>query len=86
MTLRFICGWKGPVNFCCVMKGCVRACCGDHRSSGLMLSSPCTKSMNASRFAISVLVSFQFFFQSRFTYLAQSRSASSPSSALGSCG
>lgn len=45
------------MNFCCVMKGCVRACCGVHRSSGLMLRRPWTKSIKASRLAISVTLS-----------------------------
>lgn len=53
LDLRFIGGTKGPVNFCWVINGCNFACCGDHRSNGLMLRSPRTKSMNATRLFIS---------------------------------
>jgi hypothetical protein len=53
LDLRFIGGTKGPVNFCWVMKGCNFACWGDHRSSGLILSSPRTKSIKATRLFIS---------------------------------
>lgn len=60
LDLRFMGGMKLPVNFCCVMKGCSLACCGDHRSSGLMLSNPLTKSMNASRLLISIVKSVRY--------------------------
>lgn len=54
LDLRFIGGTKGPVNFVCVMNGCSFACCGDHRSRGLIVRRPLTKSMNAIRLFISV--------------------------------
>jgi hypothetical protein len=53
LDLRFMGGTNGPVNFCWVMKGCNFACWGDHRSRGLILSSPRTKSMKATRLFIS---------------------------------